>query len=163
MEQQENYKAAETNGTDGNPMQPQESKTFIAEGAAIAGGIEIQPSTEAPDVEQIKHRLLAEAAALTESHPQFDLEQALQKEDFAELMLQGLSMEQAYALSHAEELFQARLQAEKQKWEAERSAMEQRVPEAALQKTNYPSPDTMSRAQREAIAKRVARGEIISL
>lgn len=118
---------------------------------------------EAPSLAQITQDLLAQAETLSQSYPGFNLEQALEKEDFAELMLQGLSMEQAYALSHAEEIFQSRLHLEKQKWEAAQKAMEQRVPEAALQKTSYPSPDSMSRAQREAIARRVERGEIITL
>lgn len=114
--------------------------------------------------EALLRQLIEDAEDLRRQYTDFDLEAALDNEAFSGFLLQGLSMRQAYELSHAEQIFQSRLAAEKQKWQVEQLAMQARVGEAAAQsKGGGEGVAAMSRKQREEIARRVSRGEIITL
>lgn len=114
--------------------------------------------------EALLRQLIEDAEDLRRQYTDFDLEAALDNEAFSGFLLQGLSMRQAYELSHAEQIFQNRLAAEKQKWQAEQLAMQARVGEAAAEsKGGGEGVADMSRKQREEIARCVSRGEIITL
>lgn len=119
---------------------------------------------DSAEVEAIAQRLLTEADALTKVHADFDLANALEDEAFAEYLCRGLHMEEAYALRYADEIFAKRLEIARQKWQAEQLALQSRVGEAAMQShAAHTDVYSMSRKQREEIARRVSRGEIITL
>lgn len=137
------------------PMQAEE--TLLQESAQ-------ESAAERTEEEALLRQLIEDAEDLRRQYTDFDLEAALDNEAFSGFLLQGLSMRQAYELSHAEQIFQSRLAAEKQKWQVEQLAMQARVGEAAAQsKGGGEGVAAMSRKQREEIARRVSRGEIITL
>ncbi|MDY5731324.1 MAG: hypothetical protein SPL05_07335 [Eubacteriales bacterium] len=144
-------------------MQEQE---YIVQEASVA-----QESTEGTHViesEQalaaVIENLLAEEKQVQMQYENFALQAALQNEGFGNYLLQGYAMQDAYVLSHQKELMEARIAKEKEKWLAQWQAQQNRVQESALatNTANVPTCAGMTRAQREAIARRVARGEEIT-
>ena len=142
-------------------MQELEANHAIPAQEEETDGVEQADSAE---VEAIARKLLAEADALTKVHEDFDLANALEDESFADYLRRGLHMEEAYALRYADEIFAKRLEHARQKWQAEQLALQSRVGEGAAQShAAHTDVHSMSRKQREEIARRVSRGEIITL
>ncbi len=115
--------------------------------------------------------LLRQADALRQRYPGFDLPALCRDKRFTALLGAGMDMEQAYLSLHQQEVLRSAVahtaQMVSQKVSAELAAQQKRPREGAMQAgstaVHRSNPADLSRAQREAIARRVLKGEKIIL
>ena len=115
--------------------------------------------------------LLRQADALRQRYPGFDLPALCRDKRFTALLGAGMDMEQAYLSLHQQEMLRSAVahtaQVVSQKVSAELAAQQKRPREGAMQAgstaVHRSNPADLSRAQREAIARRVLKGEKIIL
>lgn len=115
--------------------------------------------------------LLRQADALRQRYPGFDLPELCADRRFTALLGAGADMEQAYLSLHQQEVLRAAVthtaEIVSQKLAAGLAAQQERPREGAMQAgstaVHRSNPGDLSRAQREAIARRVLKGEKIIL
>lgn len=128
-------------------------------------------AAERARIAQIQARWDAEAEALKAKYPEFDREEVLANPEVEKMMRAGCSMEAAYRAAYFDRLMARQTAATAQQTEqgvlnrvqqrASRPAENGTRPGGAVQ-TNL-DVEHMSRKDREALEKRVLRGEIITL
>lgn len=124
----------------------------------------IEPTFIENEQNAIIDALLLSEKEMKESYESFELEKELESDRFCELLASGVAMRDAYELCHAEDIFNAKLEKEKQKWLAELKQNLARPEEAAAHSDNQGDISlSMSKKQREELIRRAERGEIIRL
>lgn len=128
-------------------------------------------AAERARIAQIQARWDAEAEALKAKYPDFDREEVLANPDVEKMMRAGCSMEAAYRAAYFDRLMARQTAATAQQTEqgvlnrvqqrASRPAENGTRPGGAVQ--THLDVEHMSRKDREALEKRVLRGEIITL
>lgn len=128
-------------------------------------------AAERARIAQIQARWDAEAEALKAKYPEFDREEVLANPDVEKMMRAGCSMEAAYRAAYFDRLMARQTAATAQQTEqgvlnrvqqrASRPAENGTRPGGAVQ--THLDVEHMSRKDREALEKRVLRGEIITL
>ena len=111
-----------------------------------------------------------DASALKETYPDFDLQKESEREDFINLLKGGVNLKNAYLALHHDDILTEALK--KAKDDATKQAIDQIRIKSERPLENGTSGkigslfsqdvSRLTKAQREEIAKRVARGEIIS-
>lgn len=127
---------------------------------------DLEQSTTYIDSERdsIIESLLANEIELQKSYQDFSLENELQNDKFCELLSLGVDMQDAYEICHKDDILQLRLEQGKKQWLGELKQSIKRPSEEAMQAgIQADSIYKMSKKQREALIKRVERGEIIKL
>lgn len=128
-------------------------------------------AAERARIAQIQARWDAEAEALKAKYPEFDREEVLANPDVEKMMRAGCSMEAAYRAAYFDRLMARQTAATAQQTEqgvlnrvqqrASRPAENGTRPGGAVQ--THIDVEHMSRKDREALERRVLRGEIITL
>lgn len=128
-------------------------------------------AAERARIAQIQARWDAEAEALKAKYPEFDREEVLANPEVEKMMRAGCSMEAAYRAAYFDRLMARQTAATAQQTEqgvlnrvqqrASRPAENGTRPGGAVQ--THLDVELMSRKDREALEKRVLRGEIITL
>lgn len=128
-------------------------------------------AAERARIAQIQARWDAEAEALKARYPEFDREEVLANPEVEKMMRAGCSMEAAYRAAYFDRLMARQTAATAQQTEqgvlnrvqqrASRPAENGTRPGGAVQ--THLDVEHMSRKEREALEKRVLRGEIITL
>lgn len=128
-------------------------------------------AAERARIAQIQARWDAEAEALKAKYPEFDREEVLANPEVGKMMRAGCSMEAAYRAAYFDRLMARQTAATAQQTEqgvlnrvqqrASRPAENGTRPGGAVQ--THLDVEHMSRKDREALEKRVLRGEIITL
>ncbi|NMD37594.1 MAG: hypothetical protein GYA87_02805 [Christensenellaceae bacterium] len=119
--------------------------------------------------EDLLQNLSVELQQTQEAYPDFNMERELQNPQFLDLLYKGLDIKSSYELINADalrdEAIAKALKEAKVLWMNELKAANERPVESASQPGGMAStknPALMSRSEREEIAKRAARGEIIT-
>ena len=158
-------------------MKPDEAKVPAAPQASAEKTVELQPelpplssfarSTQAA-VHSLHARWAAEEAAMRRSQPDFDLQNELRSPEMRRLMqLPGMRVRDAYRLAHYDENLRTAAQAVEQ-------GVVERIQQRAARPTENgirpggaatvrPDVASMTRAQREALERRVLHGAQIEL
>ena len=147
-------------------LSPAQARQAVASGTMEPGEKTAQPLPEA--VRELHARWAAEEADLRRSQPEFRLQEELKNPEMRRLMqLPGMRMRDAYRLAHYDESLHRAAQAVEQgvvqriQQRAARPAENGIRPGGAA--TVHPDVASMTRAQREALERRVLHGAQIEL
>jgi len=143
-------------------------KKVEAENRRLSAEIDTERREKA--AQALYNRWLSEGAKVSAIYPSFNLESELQNEQFVSLISNNVGIQQAYEVLHMGELIPAAMQKTEEKTKeaiAAKAATNQRRPSengsaaqsAAVVKSD---PSKLTKAEREELIRRAARGERIT-